>query len=452
MHTMIKTIRSSIASTLLLLPAAVTFTALPVAAIAQPAAPEVRSFEGESDAGLEPGSTLRFRLVGTPRARASVRIRGVAAAIPLREVGAGNYVGRYVLKRVDRVAPDSGVRAMLRHGKRSAVADYQMDEVIGLTQAAPPAPVARPPEPARIERFGMLPIERVEPGIELEFTVDGMPGAAVTVDIPGIQSPVRLRESRPGHYEGGYTLRRADVVSPNRPIVATLRAGERVATANLNLLVGRPAGEVRPPIVDQRPPNLIQLVPGDGATVPPGPVQIAAVFDDGRGSGVDPASVRVMVSGRNVTSDAQINAGSFSVRAALPPGRHTVEVVARDNAGNAVRKSWSFDVAAAAPANVPLRVLNFRSNDQVGSGATVVQGNTVPNATVEVRVTAMAPVGGPLNISQELLSRSFQADQNGNFSFSFTPQFPIPGARYEISLVSTRGNFRDDEKLVLIQR
>ena len=449
---MIKTLRSSIASTLLLLPAAVAFTAFPLAAIAQPAAPEVRSFEGEADAGLEPGSRLRFRLVGTPRAQASVRIRGVAGAIPLREVGPGNYVGRYVLKRVDRVAADSGVRAVLRHGNRSGVADYELGEVIGLAQAAPPAPVARPPDPVRIERFGMLPVERLEPGIELEFSVDGMPGAAVTVDIPGVDRPVRLRETRPGHYEGGYTLRRADVVSPNRPIVATLRAGERVASANLNMLVGRAPGEARPPGVDQRPPNLVQLVPGEGAIVPAGPVQIAAVFDDGRGSGVDPSSVRVMVSGRNVTQDAQINAGSFSVRAALPAGRHTVEVVARDQAGNAVRKSWSFDVAAAAPVNVPLRVLNFRSNDQVGAGATVVQGSTVPNATVEVRVTATAPVGLPLNISQELLSRSLQADQNGNFNFSFTPQFPISGARYEISLVSTRGSFRDDEKIILIQR
>jgi hypothetical protein len=57
---------------------------------------------------------------------------------------------------------------------------------------------------------------------------------------------------------------------------------------------------------------------------------------------VDPASVRIVVSGRNVTPEAQIDRQLLSFRGALPPGRHTVEVTARDLAGNAVRKSWSF--------------------------------------------------------------------------------------------------------------
>ena len=81
-----------------------------------------------------------------------------------------------------------------------------------------------------------------------------------------------------------------------------------------------------------------------------------------------------------------------------------------------------------------------------------MQGRTLPNANVAVTVNAVAPIGGVLNISQELLSQNLLADQNGNFSFSFTPQFPVPGTRYEITLVSTRGNLRDDHRLVLVQR
>jgi hypothetical protein len=124
-------------------------------------------------------------------------------------------------------------------------------------------------------------------------------------------------------------------------------------------------------------------------------------------------------------------------------------VTARDYAGNAVRKSWSFDVAVAAPANVPIRILNHSNNDRVGSGPTLVQGQTVPNASVAVTVNAVAPL---VNISQELFSRTLQADTNGNFSFSFVPQVPIPGTRYDITMVSTRGNLRDDARLVLVQR
>lgn len=87
--------------------------------------------------------------------------------------------------------------------------------------------------------------------------------------------------------------------------------------------------------------------------------------------------------------------------------------------------------------------------DQVGAGPTLVQGQTVPNANVAVTVNAVAPM---VNLSQQLLSRTVQADANGNFNFSFVPQYPIPGVRYDITMVSTRGNLRDEARLVLTQR
>lgn len=443
-------LRNYVTSAMLLLPVMVTLAALPSSAMAQPAAPEVRSLAVDADAGLDAGSHLRFRLVGTPRVQASVRLRGVRDNIALREVEPGVYVGRYTLKRTDRVGPDTDVRAVLRRGNRTALANFEL----GASMAAPPVAVAPPPvraaDPLRIERFGMLPIERLEPGAELQFALEGMPGAAVSVDLPGVERDLRLRETRPGHYEGSYTIRKSDDLRPNWPVAATLRAGDRTVTANLNMMVGRPGADNRQPRGDNRAPDLVQLVPADGATVPAGPpVMITARFEDGRGSGVDPASVRVLVSGRNVTPESRIDGQSISFRGALPPGRHTVEVTARDQAGNAVRKSWSFDVAVAAPVNVPIRILNHRNNDQVGSGQTTVQGQTVPNADVAVTVNAVAPM---VNLSQQLLSRTVQADATGNFAFSFVPQFPIPGTRYDVTMVSTRGSLRDEARLVLTQR
>ena len=448
-------LRNYVTSAMLLLPALVTLSALPSSAVAQPAAPEVRSLAVDADAGLEAGSRLRFRLIGTPRVQASVRIRGVRDTIALREVEPGVYVGRYTLKRVDRVDPDTDVRAVLRRGNRTVLANFELGATmrtppLAVAPPPPPPPPVRAPDPLRIERFGMQPIERIEPGAELQFALEGMPGANASVDLPGVERDLRLRETRPGHYEGSYTIRRSDDLDPNRPVVATLRAGDRAVTANLNMPVGRLGADNRPPNVDNRAPDLVQLVPAEGTTVPAGPpVLITARFEDGRGSGVDPASVRIVVSGRNVTPEAQIDRQSLSFRGALPPGRHTVEVTARDLAGNAVRKSWSFDVAVAAPANVPIRILNHGNNDQVGRGPTLVQGQTVPNANVAVTVVAVAPVA---NLSQELFSRTLQADANGNFAFTFVPQFPIPGTRYDITMVSTRGNLRDDARLVLVQR
>jgi hypothetical protein len=139
-------------------------------------------------------------------------------------------------------------------------------------------------------------------------------------------------------------------------VVATLRNGDRVVTANLNIMVARPGADNRPGPdnrpgadnrngPDNRPPHLVNMTPRDGDTVAGGPpVNISATFQDRGGSGVDPASVQVLVSGRNVTREADIGRDSFSFRGVLPPGRHSVEVTARDRAGNTVRQGWSFDV------------------------------------------------------------------------------------------------------------
>ena len=86
--------------------------------------------------------------------------------------------------------------------------------------------------------------------------------------------------------------------------------------------------------------------PRDGDVVPAGePVRIAARFGDHGGSRIDPDSVQITVSGRNITREVQVDRESFNFLAALPPGRHTVDVTMRDMAGNMVRQGWSFDVA-----------------------------------------------------------------------------------------------------------
>jgi hypothetical protein len=450
-----KHLRNYVTSALLLLPAAAVLVAVPTSVMAQPATPEVQSLDADADAGLQPGSMLRFRLIGTPKVQANVRVRGIRSVIVLRETAPGVYVGRYTLKRTDRVTPDAEVRAMLKRGNRIGAETFTLAETMNtapVVTAPPPPPV--PVLPAlRIERFGMAPVERVEPGVELQFALEGMPGSTASVDLPGVERDLRLRETRPGHYEGGYTIRRADDINPNRPFVATLRNGDRTVTAEARLPLARPGADNRPPAGDNRPPTLLNLVPRDGEVVPAGqPLRIGANFEDRGGSGVDPASVQIIVSGRNVTREAQITRESFNLRAALPPGRHTVDVTARDQAGNTVRQGWSFDVAAAAPVNVPIQILNHSNNGQVGTGPTLVQGRTMPNANVAVTVNAVAPIGGVVNIQQQLLSQTVQADGNGNFAFSFSPQFPVPGTRYDITLVSTRGNLRDDHQLVLVQR
>jgi hypothetical protein len=75
-------------------------------AVVAQAQPEVRAMSLNSDAGLAPGATLRVQVTATPGAdNAIVRLRGSGIHIALREQGLGNYVGRYTMRRGDRVDP-----------------------------------------------------------------------------------------------------------------------------------------------------------------------------------------------------------------------------------------------------------------------------------------------------------------------------------------------------------
>src|SRR6185369_4952394 len=78
--------RNQVAALFLLAPAPLTLTALPSTAAVQAATPQVFSFEGSSEDGLDPGLRLHFRVEGTPDSRASIRIAG--------DANAGARVGR----------------------------------------------------------------------------------------------------------------------------------------------------------------------------------------------------------------------------------------------------------------------------------------------------------------------------------------------------------------------
>lgn len=458
-----KELRNYVVSALLLVPGAASLVILPSTALAQWNRPEVRSLSATADGRLEPGTLLTFTLEGTPRAQATLRIRGLSDTISLRETERGVYVGRYTLSRSDRIDPDATVRATVDDGERAAAADYALAEILPRGRAPLLQPRAAEP---RIERFGIAPIERIEPGTDLRFALEGTPGARVTIDVPGVGNDIALREVRSGVYEGGYTIRRVDNFNPNRPIVATMRIGERVSSANVAFPVARLAPDTQPPAIGN-------LSPREGEQIRTGaPLQIGASFDDGRGSGVDPSSVQVILSGRNVTRDAQINREGFNLRAALPPGRHLVEVTARDLAGNTVRRAWNFEVTGGiaqnplpvvvAPApmvvvpavtvSLGAQVINHIPNEEIGPDPILIKARTYPGATVLVNVRAIPPAPPAAGQARTVYAQTLQADGEGIISFTMVPGTPYPGERYEIVMVSRRGSATQESRFMLQQR
>lgn len=429
-------LRNHVAALFLLAPAAITFTALPGTVAAQPATPEVHSLEVTSDRGLAPGSRLHFRLEGTPRARASIRIRGAQSMIPLAETSRGVYTGRYIISRGDQIREGDPIRAIMRRGNRTVTARYDVPPGLGDVASAPPPP------PLRIQHFQVAALDRIEPGTEIRFTLLGAPGATASVDLPGVDNNVPLREVRPGQYEGSYVVRRRDTLDPNGQVVGTLRMGDRA----VNMTLAQPLVAA-----DNRPPAIGNLTPREGETVAGPATVISGSFRDRGGAGVNPDSVRIMLSGRNVTADAQVTPDSFTYRAPLPPGRHTVDVTARDNAGNTVRRSWSFEVASG-PASVPIQILSHANNGQVDGNVTHIRGRTAPMAEVNIRVDAVPPIVGQFGVAQNVFSRTMQADANGHFDFSFNSPFPVAGTRYDVTMKAHKADITTESRLVLYQR
>lgn len=440
---MTKHLRNQIAALFLLLPAATTLLVIPGTVMAQPAAPELRSLQVETDDGLRAGADLEFTIEGTPRGRVQLKIEGAPRSIVLQETERGVYTGSYTIRRQDRINERSAVRATLKVRNRSITNDYSLPAGIGRRDVA--GPVAPPPG-LRIDRFSVAPIDKMEPGAELRFTLNGAPGGKAHFDIPGVIDNVPMREVRPGVYEGAYTIRRMDNLAPSRPTVATLRVGERTVSSTLT----------QPLIADARPPVIRHVSPRDGESVTGnGITSVSGTFDDVGGVGVDPKSVRIVIAGRDVTSAAQITAQFFTYRADLPAGRYPVEVTARDMVGNGMRQSWTFNVASqvsAAPTTVQLQVTSHVNNATVDRGTVVVRGRTVPGAVVDIKVNAVGTLVGLFGLNQELLSQRVQADRNGDFSFSFTPQVPLPGTRYEVTMTAGRdGMAATETQLVLFQ-
>ena len=88
----------------------------------------------------------------------------------------------------------------------------------------------------QIRDFGVAQVQRVGPGSELEFTLSGSPGAAVVLQIVGSNRSVRMSEieSRPGTYEGSYTVGSSDRVTANSLVTARMTKDRQTVSATLD--------------------------------------------------------------------------------------------------------------------------------------------------------------------------------------------------------------------------
>ena len=417
-------------------------------------APQIESAYASPLNQFTPGTEITFTVEGSPNGKASIRVNGMRRVINLQETDKGLYTGDYTVTNGDRITANSMLKATLSVRGRSTGFSAPIGSGAGspapVAQTAPavaaPAvapPVARAPALA-VQQFTVTPIAAIEPGADLKFMMNGTPGAKANFNIEGVVKNVPMQEVRPGQYEGSYTIRRLDHFPPNLNIVANLEANGQTTSQRLAQAL----------IIDAKPPVLKNLSPRENETVTTNPVLISATFDDGGGIAVDTKTVRISLAGQDVTGNSTITPQFFSHRADLRQGTYQVDVSGKDVRGGSISRRWTFSVVQSAPLAtvLPMQVLSPANNAQVGNGAIEVRGRTAPDAKVDIEVQAIAQIAGFFGLNQRIYSQSVRSDASGNFAFTFQPPIPVPGARYEISLTSTKGDQSKDAKLVVFQQ
>jgi hypothetical protein len=142
-----------------------------------------------------------------------------------------------------------------------------------------------------------------------------------------------------------------------------LDVGYDAVTRTVALADRGPAPVARVPLPTATPAPVVRgttigivVTPASGADVHDPYPAISARFSGV--ASIDPASVRVIVDGRDVSVEAAVIGDQvlLTPRRALAPGTHTVSVTARDIAGTPLESQWSFVdnfTFAVAPAPTP---------------------------------------------------------------------------------------------------
>jgi hypothetical protein len=393
---------------------------------------------------ITPGTELTFTLEGTPGGKASIRLTGVQRAIPLQEAESGVYEGSYTVRTRDRLSADSTIRATLRVRGKSAL----KSQPLGGATAAAPAPAAGAGKTGAnlaLANFTAAPVAKLEPGTELKFTITGSAGARASFTIENIAQDVPMREVKPGQYEGSYTVRRSDRFPADPRITGMLEANGQVNRMRL----------AQPLVQEAQSTAFKNISPRDRETVSTNPVVISGAFD--AAAGIDPKTVKIVVAGNDVTGGAAVTPQFFTYRADLRPGSYPVEVTARDKSGNTLRQAWTFAVspqagAAAAASTLPLQITSHADNAQVPGGPVELRGRTAPGANVAITVQATATLAGAFGLSQQIVNETMRADDSGNFAVTFQSPLPVPGTRFEVAVVATKGGLTKETKLVLLQQ
>lgn len=253
-------------------------------------------------------------------------------------------------RAVGRDALRPGMIATFRLNPRTnAVWEIHAQTPAAPASPVPPPPAAPPPPPVvvpppvvpapvvvRIDAVGLSAPGPFGIGATLTVTMRGTPGGEAFVDIGQSATSLRMQEGPAGNYAVGYTVRPGEAARAQ--VVVRLRLG--------GVEVSRAIGAV---VLDGLPPVFTHIEPEADSVVTSAQPAIVVGFADRGPAGIRTDSVRLWVDGREERR-AAVNASSVSyVPPPLSNGRHRVQVMVADLAGNEASTSWTFVVSVPPP-------------------------------------------------------------------------------------------------------
>jgi outer membrane lipoprotein SlyB len=184
--------------------------------------PRIERFDVQGVDDLRPGNELNFVLRGTPGAKVEMTIAGTRGVFFLPEVRPGEYQGQYVIRRGDRLAPNTAVTANLRANGRVATAT--LGKPLQLVSTAPPRTprvVTYCSNCATVEAVNVIEVNGE--GNYLGTVGGGVVGALLGSQVGSGSG--RTAAEVAGALGGAYAGRNIERNAPNDP---GLRVGEKV--------------------------------------------------------------------------------------------------------------------------------------------------------------------------------------------------------------------------------